>query len=254
MISTSRTGNVLVATLSRPPVNALNSEMAEQLEQLLDKAEADAGVSVLRFRSDQKVFCAGGDMVMFEANFGTPEGREILIEKVTIRLQRLFTRIEAAPFVTLAEIQGHALGGGLELAMACDLRVAAVEAKLGLTEVQLGLLAAAGGTQRLTRLCGVGVAKRMILGAEMVTGDEAQRLGIVQWSMPRSQVEEFTDALTLRYASMPRASSAESKSCIAAAMDPSRDGFAEEIASSRRLYINPETRAKVAEFTSRSKR
>jgi enoyl-CoA hydratase/carnithine racemase len=83
-------------------------------------------------------------------------------------MQRLFMRLENAAVVTLVEIAGPAMGGGLELALACDLRVAAVDARLGLPEVRLGLLPAAGGTQRLTRLCGAGTAKRLILGAESI--------------------------------------------------------------------------------------
>ena len=100
--------------------------------------------------------------------FATPEGPERMVELVK-RMQRLFARLETATVVTVAEIGGAAMGGGLELALACDLRVAAIDARLGLPEVRLGLLPAAGGTQRLTRLCGQGTAKRLILGAELST-------------------------------------------------------------------------------------
>jgi enoyl-CoA hydratase/carnithine racemase len=248
MISVQQDGRILIATLCRPPVNAMNAEMAAQLEALFDRAAAVDDIAVLHLRSDQKVFSAGGDMPFFEKNFGDPAGRDLLIEKVTLRLQRLFDRIEAAPFITLAEISGHALGGGLELAMACDLRVAAHEARLGLTEVQLGLLAGLGGTQRLTRYCGLAVAKRLILGAEMVNGAEAERLRIVQWSMPRAEVTDFARNLSLRYASMPQAAQLASKRCIAAAIDVSKDGFAEEISESRHLYAHPETHRTVAAF------
>lgn len=253
MISTARSGKVLTATMSRPPVNAMSSEFIQHLERVVDEAESDPGVAVLIFRSDQKIFCAGGDMVQFNANFGTPEGGELLINQVTIRLQKVLARLESATFVSIAEIQGHALGGGLELAMSCDLRVAAFEAKLGLTEINLGLLAAGGGTQRLTRLCGPSVAKRMILTGEMVPGDEAERRRLVQWSMPRAEVEEFTNALAQRCAGMSRSASAAAKACIAAAINPNLDGFAEEIRYSRELYMDSETIERVSAFLSRGK-
>jgi enoyl-CoA hydratase/carnithine racemase len=167
------------------------------------------------------------------------------------RMQRLAARLEAAPLVTLAEIGGAALGGGFELALGCDLRIAANEAKLGLPEVELGLLAAAGGTQRLTRLVGPGLARRLILGAERVDGAAAERLGLVQWALPRVELEPAARALAQRLAAMPRHAVAAAKQCIAAALDPARDGFAEELAQTRRLYQHPVTHERVAAFLAR---
>ena len=108
-------------------------------------------------------------------------------------IQRLYARIERLPQVTLAEIGGAAMGGGLELALACDLRIAAVEAKLGLPEARLGLIPGAGGTQRLTRLCGRPVAARLILGAETLDGAAARELGIVHWAVPRAELRGARD-------------------------------------------------------------
>lgn len=168
------------------------------------------------------------------------------------RMQRLFARIESAPLLTLAEIGGAAMGGGLELALACDIRVAAAEAKLGLPEVQLGLLPGAGGTQRLTRLCGRGISERLILGGEVIDGAVAERLGMVQWARPAAQLPEWTRELAIRFAQIPRPALAASKRCMAAYGDPHLDGFAEELASTRKLYQHPETRRRVAEFLDRS--
>ena len=140
------------------------------------------------------------------------------------------------------------MGGGLELALACDLRVAAADAMMGLPEVRLGLIPAAGGTQRLARLCGRGAAKRLILGAEVIDGAEALRLGIVQWVQSREQLAGWTGELTARLSCMPKAALIVSKHCIRAEGDPSRDGFAEEITATRNLYDNPETVAKVSDF------
>jgi enoyl-CoA hydratase len=251
VLSIERIGRVMTATLSRPPVNALDDELVARLDEVVNEVAADPEIAVLHLRSGEKTFCAGADLVAMRACFATPEGREAMIETVR-RMQNLFARIENAVVVTLAEVGGAALGGGLELALACDLRVAAAEARLGLPEVSLGLLPAAGGTQRLTRLAGEGAAQRLILGAETVDGVEAQRLGIVQWVQPRERLAPWTRELATRIAAMPKAALVASKRCVAAAGDSRRDGFAEEIDATRELYAHAETRRKVAEFLERN--
>ena len=146
------------------------------------------------------------------------------------------------------------MGGGLELTLACDIRVAALEAKLGMPEVGLGLLPGAGGTQRLTRLCGRGIANRLILGGEIIDGALAEHLGVVQWTQPRAQLAEWTSKLATRFAEFPRPALAASKQCMAAVGDPHRDGYAEELAATRKLYQHPETRRRVSEFLDRAQR
>ena len=247
MVGIERIGRVLVATLSRPPVNALNDELIAALDAVIDRAIDDDEVAVLHLRSDQRVFSAGADLALIQACFATPQGPDAMTEVVR-NMQRLYERLEAAPLVTLAEIATTALGGGLELALACDLRVVALDAKLGLPEARLGLLPGAGGTQRLTRLCGPGVAKRLILGAEVIDGAQAERLGLVQWAKPLDQLALFAGELAVRYAAMPKAALAANKRCIAAATDPERDGYADEVAETRTLYDHPETRRKVSDF------
>ena len=251
LIALERVGRVAVATLSRPPVNALDEALVARLDAVLDEIADDEGVALLHIRSDQKAFCAGADLALMRSCFDSPDGPDAMLKLVS-RMQWLFERIEALPVVTLAEIGGAALGGGLELALACDLRVAAAGAKLGLPEARLGLVPGAGGTQRLTRLCGRGVAKRLILGAETIDGTEAERLGLVQWVRPREQLAGFTRELAAGIAALPRAALALAKACIAAQGDPSRDGFAEEVNASRRLYHHPETRRRVSEFLNRN--
>lgn len=247
MVSTRQVGRVLVATLSRPPVNALDDKLIAELDAVVERAIQDDNVAVLHLRSDQRAFSAGADLALIEACFATPQGPEAMTEVVR-HMQRLYWRLESAPLVTLAEIGTTALGGGLELALACDLRVAALEARLGLPEARLGLLPGAGGTQRLTRLCGPGLAKRLILGAEVIDGAEAERLGLVQWARPRDQLAAFASEVAARYAAMPKAALAANKRCIAAATDPERDGYADEISETRTLYDHAETRRKVSDF------
>jgi enoyl-CoA hydratase len=251
MLATEQTGRVVTVALSRPPVNALDDELITGIDALLDRVNADGEVAVLRIRSEQKAFCAGADLATMRSRFATQEGRDAMIETVR-KMQRLFERLETATVISVAEIGGAAIGGGLELALACDLRVAAAEAKLGLSEASLGLVPAAGGTQRLTRLCGQANAKRLILGAELIDGAEALRLGIVQWVLPREKLASWTRDLAARIASLPKAALIANKRCISAAADSRRDGFAEEIAATRDLYAHAETRRKVTEFLDRS--
>ena len=247
MVLTEQIGRVLVATLSRPPVNALDDKLIAELDAVVERAIQDDDVAVLHLRSDQRVFSAGADLALIEACFATPQGPEAMTDVVR-HMQRLYWRLESAPLVTLAEIGATAVGGGLELALACDLRVAALEARLGLPEARLGLLPGGGGTQRLTRLCGPGLAKRLILGAEVIDGAEAERLGLVQWARPRDQLAAFASEIAARYAAMPKAALAANKRCIAAATDPARDGYADEISETRTLYDHAETRRKVSDF------
>jgi enoyl-CoA hydratase len=253
LVHRSRSAGVLTLTMARAPVNALSHALVDALEEALDAACADSTLTVVHLRSACRVFCAGADLALMAQSIATPEGLERMLAFVE-RLQRLATRLETAPVVTLAEIGGAALGGGFEMALACDLRIAAHEAKLGLPEAGLGLLAAAGGTQRLTRLVGPGLAKRLILGAEIVDGAAAERLGLVQWAVPRDALAGAACALANRIAVLPRQALGAAKQCIAAALDAQRDGFAEEIAHTRHLYQQAPTRERVEAFLARSAR
>ncbi|MCZ2291934.1 MAG: enoyl-CoA hydratase/isomerase family protein [Burkholderiales bacterium] len=246
-LSTQREGSALVVTLDRPPVNAVDDRLLVELDAAIDLAEADEGVCLLHLRSANKVFCAGADLELMRSSIATPEGRNRMVA-VVLEMQRVFARLENLPCVTMAEIGGAALGGGFEMALACDWRIAADEARVGLPEAGLGLLAAAGGTQRLTNLVGVGVARRLILGSETLTGRDALQLGLVQWSVPRAELPAAARALAERCAAIPRHTLAESKRCIALAAAARGDGFAAEIAATRRLYDHPETRRRVAAF------
>jgi len=252
-ITIEREDAILAITLCRPPVNALDGEMAAAIDAALDEAGPASELRILVFRSNQKVFSAGGDIALMSRLFETEDGPGVFIETVVRPLQQLFHRVENAPFITVAEISGHALGGGLELALSCDYRIVADEAKLGLVEVHLGLLAAAGGTQRLTRLLGSAMAKRLIFRGETVFGRDAVALGLAQWSRPQADLQAFTDGIIKEVASLPKAALGASKHCIDAAMDPAVDGFEEEIIRSEHLYGDPETIRLIGEFLKKNR-
>lgn len=246
-VQLERRGGTLVATLDRAPVNAIDDELLARLDAALVEAERDESIAVLHLRSAHKVFCAGADLALIRASVATPQGLERMLATVQA-MQRVFARLEQLPCLTLAELGGATLGGGFELALACDWRIAAHEARVGLPEAGLGLLAAGGGTQRLTRLLGPGLARRLILGGETLTGEQALQLGLVQWSVPRAALQSAAQALAERAAQVPRYTLAENKRCIALAAAVPGEGYAAEIAATRRLYQNPETRRRVTAF------
>jgi enoyl-CoA hydratase len=249
MFMTGVADNVAVLTLSRAPVNGINEEWVELFNDHLDALTTRNDWTVLHIRSDQRVFCAGADLHEVRKRIEDPKGPDRTYTFVA-GIQRLYTRLERLPQVTLAEIGGAAMGGGLELALACDLRVAASNAKLGLPEAQLGLVPGAGGTQRLTRLCGRPVAARLILGAETLDGLTARELGVVHWTFNPCELQRQTGEIVRRVAALPGAALAANKACIAAAAEPGQRGYANELEATRRLLTEAETRRRVSAFLS----
>lgn len=247
MIGMNVVGPVATLTLNRPPVNAIGEAWLREFDVKLDALAAGPPCTVLHIRSGQKAFCAGADLKEMRIRMDMADGSDRTYAYVA-GIQRLFSRIERLPQVSLAEIGGAAMGGGFELALACDLRIAAAEAKLGLPEVRLGLIPGAGGTQRLSRLCGPAVAARLILGAEVLDGSAAAALGVVHWSTPRTELAQAAAAIARRIADLPAAALAASKACIAAAGHQERGGFTDELEFTRLLLSNPETRARVQAF------
>ncbi len=247
MITLSIDDCIATITLCRKPVNAINEEWLVKLNSALDSVENDPGISVVKICSSERVFCAGADLQLMSSRFETAEGRDLMIAFVR-RIQGAYTRIENLNAVSIAEIAGAALGGGLELALACDLRVISEPAKVGLPEAKLGLLPGAGGTQRLTRKCGDDVARRLILGAELIDGSKAQELRVANWCVPASEIEGFTADLARRVSSSTNAALAECKRCIAAAGVESEDGFALELSGTLALLANQQTQDNVRRF------
>lgn len=239
--------DIATLTLSRPPVNAISEEWLRLFDEKLDVLEKRSDWKVLLLRSDQKVFCAGADLKQVRDFMGLADGPDRMHAYVA-NIQRLYARIERIDRVTLAEIGGAAMGGGLELALSCDLRIAATEAKIGLPEARLGLIPAAGGTQRLTRLCGPSTAARLILGAEVLDGATAQQFGVVQWAFPRAELAERTLEIARRIAELPVAALVGCKACMATVREGGRGGFSDELEVTRRLLTNKETQQRVAAF------
>jgi enoyl-CoA hydratase len=238
---------VATVVMDRPPVNAMSDAWVAAFHALLDELDARDDWTVLHIRSALKVFAAGADLKEMRERFEARDGLYRQIDGIR-GYQALFARIEALSRVTLAEISGAALGGGFELALACDLRIAAQEAKVGLPELRLGLLPGAGGTQRMTWLAGRPTSLRLILGAEQVDGAEALRLGLVQWCVPAAELAAKAAAIARRYAALPVHAVEAAKACIVAADNPAANGFNEEVEQTRGLLQTARTRELIAAF------
>jgi enoyl-CoA hydratase/carnithine racemase len=189
-ISTLQDGYVTVVTIDNPPLNALSASLLEGLEATIDRLDGDTGTRAIVLRGGgERAFVAGADIKEFPAirvatspDAGSARG-----------LQKLGHRMDAADTPFVAAIQGFCLGGGLELAMCCDVRVCSDDAQLGQPEVKLGLIPGGGGTQRLPRLVGPGRALLLNLGGEFIDAATAYGWGLVERVVPR---DELLDAAT----------------------------------------------------------
>lgn len=250
MISCQIENGVATVKLAHSPVNAINTPFIEELHRALDSIEAHRDVALLIFDSDERAFSAGADLQVIQGFFGTADG-PVAMQTFVASMHRLFDRIENLPLVTLAAMRRTALGGGLELALSCDLRLAAEDAVLGLPEARVGMIPGAGGTQRLTQLCGRGVASRLILACEAVDGREAERLGLVQWAVASDAFDKRLAELARSIPTLSRPALAASKDCILAALDPSIDGYARELEKPLHLVRTPEATERIGAFLSR---
>ncbi|WP_067440692.1 enoyl-CoA hydratase/isomerase family protein [Nocardioides jensenii] len=172
------TDRVAFVTINRPDVrNAVSREVQDDLRHLLAVARDDDGIGAVVFTgAGEKAFIAGADIAQL-ADYTLHTG-------LTSEMQRLYDEIEAFEKPTIAAVNGFALGGGCELAMACDIRIASDNARFGLPETNLAVLPGAGGTQRLARLVGTGRAIELILTGRMVAADEALAIGLVTSVVP----------------------------------------------------------------------
>ena len=199
---------VATLRLDRPKLNPLNEQVAREIGEAVDTAAADERVGALVVWGGERVFAAGADIKEMSDQDAVQMFRYIG------GFQDVFTRLERLPFVTIAAVNGYALGGGCELALACDLRIAAEDAQLGQPEILLGVIPGAGGTQRLPRLIGLGRAKELIYSGRFVKADEALRIGLVNEVVPASDVLDRALALARTYARGPRVALMAAKAAV----------------------------------------
>jgi enoyl-CoA hydratase len=227
-------GRVAHLELVNPPLNLVTRELTEQLREALARLAATDDVrAVVVSGSGERAFCAGSHIGEFEGLRGRVAEGKLLLEKLVYReLARL-------PMPTIAAIEGDALGGGLELALCCDLRIASARARFGLPEVRLAVLPGSGGTQRLPRVVGPARAKELILTGRIIAADEAERIGLVNEVVPAGEARKRADAIGEDIAARGPLAVREAKRLIDAALDVDLDaGLAAELDASERIFAS----------------
>ncbi|MCC0705783.1 enoyl-CoA hydratase-related protein [Clostridioides sp. ES-S-0190-01] len=170
---------VCVITINRPKaLNALNNDTLRELSQVIDAVSEKDEILGVIITGEGKVFVAGADIRQMQ-NYKSEEGR-----KYAGYAQGIFDKIEALEKTVIAAVNGYALGGGCELAMSCDIRIASEKAIFGQPEVNLGVIPCFGGTQRLSRLVGIGIAKELIFTGRQVDAEEAKSIGLINKVVP----------------------------------------------------------------------
>ncbi len=229
-----RMGTVAHLELVNPPLNLITSALTEQLRAALTRlAAADEVRAVVVSGRGERAFCAGSHIGEFEGLRGRVAEGKLLLEKLVYR------QLARLPMPTIAAIEGDALGGGLELALCCDLRIASQAARLGMPEVRLAVLPGSGGTQRLPRVVGPARAKELILTGRIVTAEQAERIGLVNSLVPVGQTLAAADATADEIAARGPVAVRAAKALIDAAPDLDIDaGLAAELDASERIFAS----------------
>lgn len=233
LVHLERQGNLAILTLTRPEkLNALNPQMLNDLETALIELKADRTVRVVIITGDgEKAFVAGADIGQFPTL--TPEEAKVLAQ----RGQAVFQQIEDLGKPVIAAVNGFALGGGCELALACHLRYAADTAKFGQPEVGLGVIAGYGGTQRLPRLVGTGRALDLLLSGRMINAETAEKWGLVNGVFPQenlmAEVGEIAQEISLK---SPKALEHTLAAVLGGAGQSLANGLAEEAKHFKQVF------------------
>ena len=248
-VSSEIDGAVAVVTIDHPPVNALSAPLLEELEAELDRLDGDDDVRaiVLTGAGERGAFVAGADISEF------PSLREAAAdahERGSARgIQKLGHRMDAARTPFVAAIHGFCLGGGLELAMCCDIRVASDDAQLGQPEIKLGLIPGGGGTQRLPRLVGIGRAQYLNMTGDFVDAATAYEWGLVEKVVPRDALRETALGIARTIASRSPVSVAVLRELARTTRDlPLEEGLRREADGFRRCLESEDGAEGVAAF------
>ena len=214
----NRDGGVVTITIYHPPLNVLSAQVGRELGEALDRIESDSAASVVILTgSGDRAFAAGADIQELQRLSGSDA------EEMTHRWHRLFRRIEGFRLPVIAAVNGVALGGGCELAMACDIRYASEKARFGQPEINLGLIPGWGGTQRLPRLIGRGRALELMMTGDLFDAAEAERLGLVNRVTAPDALMETVGELAGRMAAKGNIALASIKTCVNEGLDKTLD-------------------------------
>jgi enoyl-CoA hydratase/carnithine racemase len=227
-------GAVSRIELDNQPLNLVTGEMMERLDAALDELARDGEVrAVVVTGAGTRAFCAGSDVKEFEGLAGRVAQGKLLYEKYVYR------KLAELPVPTIAAIEGDALGGGLELALCCDLRIASARARLGMPEVRLGVIPGSGGTQRLPAVVGPARAKELILVGELISAQRAEQIGLVNAVAAEGEALTAATEMAQRIAQRGPVAVREAKRLIERARDLDLDaGLAAELDASGRVFAS----------------
>lgn len=243
MTSLEVADGVALLTIDRPPANALDLDLVAEIAARVQEAVLHEQAGALVLTGTGTRFVAGADIKMLRSI-----DTSTFIPFISA-IQRSFDDIEAAPIPTIAAINGHAMGGGLELALACDLRLAATGVRLGLPEVRLGLLPGAGGTQRLVEMVRRGRALQLLLTGAAVDAGEALALGLVNHVFPPQDLLAGALELARELAAGARQAQAAIKACVVANADGGRRaGSRAEAVGVAQLLETPDAKEGITAF------
>ena len=229
--------DIAIVTINRPTkLNALNKATIEELHHAFNILELNHDIKVIILTGHgEKAFVAGADISEF-ANFSPEQGAQLAAEGQEI----LFDFIENLKKPVIAAINGFALGGGLELAMACHFRIASDNAKMGLPETSLGVIPGYGGTQRLPQLVGKGRAMEMIMTAAMITANDALRLGLVNHVVPQTALLDFCNNIATKILKNSPAAITQAIKAVNANFKDGVDGYKTEIKAFGKCFGTPD--------------
>lgn len=241
---------ILYITINRESkLNALNKETLGELHTAItDSFHNEEVGGIIITGAGAKAFVAGADISEF-SNYSIDEGKDLAREGQT----QVFDVIQNSEKPIIAAINGFALGGGLELALACHIRVASENAKMGLPEVSLGLIPGYGGTQRLTQLVGKGKSLEMILTADMISADEAYRIGLVNYTVPFEELISKAEALLQKIMSRSPKAVGSAIRAVNASVTDGVDGFDEEIVEFSKCFGTNDFKEGVSAFLGKRK-
>lgn len=236
-------------TVNRPEaLNALNTEVLSELSDVFDVIAADDAVKAVLVTGEGRAFVAGADIAEM-SRLNALEGREMMRKGHAV-----MNKIERLPKAVVAAVNGFALGGGCELAMACDIRIASEKAKFGQPEVGLGIIPGFGGTQRLSRLVGRGMAKYLIMTAEMINAEEALRIGLVERVVAPEALAEESEKVARTIMTKAPLAIASAKNAIETGFDMDLKSASEfEIESTTALFSSEDKKEGMAAFLEKRK-
>jgi enoyl-CoA hydratase len=220
-----RRGRIAIMTINRPDkLNALNIKTRQEMAEALDELRQDEAIRVVVITgAGDKAFVAGADINEFA-------GRTAVQQRAVMKAKSIFTAAEDFPKPLIAMINGFCLGGGCELALSCDIRIASEKAKFGQPEINLGIIPGGGATQRMTRLIGEGKSMQLVLTGEMIDAHEAYRLRLVNEVYPHAELESKTIEMANKIAEKSPVALAMAKTSVKnAARMNLREGLDQEI-------------------------